>query len=563
MSTNAPLLGSYIAKYCPKRVALDYDALLSLTKIEPTPAQRERMDRGIQFETAVKHLLHTSNPNMVLIPSQRKYNPKRSARRERLTLKAMQAGAELIWNPRLPADVEGRRVGEPDLLVRGPKRRDGKWSYRPVDVKWHKARSGKGKQTVLVSTLDKPTYAAGRKIHNMPAGRLDDELQLAHYLRMLEACGHSQPDRGAIGGVLGRDNRIWWTDLSQATRRHTINGKTSLMTMLDVYDHEFAVRLAIVDAARARTEGDPMPVAMCTQWSECKEACPYRDYKYAELVSKDALTLLTRLTQAQVDKLAAHGVTTRRALAELSDTEVAELGTLAGVGNLAWHAATARAVVAGECQPRDSFQWFPTHGENARWIDIDMENDPESGIVYMWGVRTAENGYHAFADWSGSPEGEAQVFAEFWAWLQSELANPVHTVAYCYTGAEERCLRYLADKHAGVAGVPAMSDIDALVNGSHWSDLFDFVKTVAWPTESLSIKYIARECGFAWRDSSPSGEESVLWYQQAKGVGAVNRKVRTAAKTRLLTYNEDDVIAMEAIRNHAARTFGKAPALVG
>ena len=40
-----------------------------------------------------------------------------------------------------------------------------------------------------------------------------DALQLAHYWRLLEACG--QASESPLGGIIGRDGRMWWIDLAE------------------------------------------------------------------------------------------------------------------------------------------------------------------------------------------------------------------------------------------------------------------------------------------------------------------------------------------------------------
>lgn len=551
--TQTPL-GSYAVKRCPKRVALDYDPTMAdIPTQPPTPAQQERMDAGIAFEEAVQHLLTTANPHTVVIESFPHPTASQQLQRSDATVAAMANGAELVWNPRLPHDVTGRRVGEPDLLIRGPKRRDGKWSYRPVDVKWHAARPGKGTTTALVSSLDKPRYAAARTVHNVAKGRLDDELQLAHYVRMLDACGFAVDAKGpTLAAILGRDGALWWTDLDAPNRRLNDGAGSRAASVMEVYDHEFAIRLDIVDRAQARALGDPPVVGLCPRWSQCKTSCPWRDYCYQELVDADSLILLTRVTQRQADQLAAVGITTRTELAALDDSDIAAYQQSSGVPNLERHVLSARAAVSGTLIPRPSFDWFP-NPDTTDWIDVDMENDPDTGIVYLWGVRDAA-GYHSFMDLTGSEEGERDTFVAFWNWLQDRTSTGA--VAYCYTSAEERCLRHLATKHAGHPGVPTLGDIDRFVRSPQWYDLYRFVNQIAWPTESLSIKQVAGACGFTWRDSNPSGEESVLWYREASGGPAVPEPVRLAATRRLLDYNEDDVRAMDAIRTYTRSVLG-------
>ena len=556
--TTVKCYGSYLAKQCPHRVARDHDPNYTPDLATPvSPAQQARMDAGVRFEEAIKHLLLVQHPTMVCIPNMLSESDPAgvpNSEREQLTAEAMSDGVELIWNARIPADVDGRRVGEPDLLIRGPKKRNGKWSYRPIDVKWHRPRATKGTQTAHVSSLDAPHYAKAHKVTGVGATRLDDALQLAHYARMLTACGHGQPKKDTIGGIIGRDGHVWWVKLSDPFRslNHPEQGVVKV-NLLELYDHKFELRVDIADRAATRQPDDPHVVELCTNWSVCRLTCPWREVGHRELLAADALTLLTGVTQKSVNKLAAVGITTRAELASVEDTTIGELETITGVKNLEWHVHSARAVVQGAVLPRPTFEWFPTHGHSDGWIDVDMENDPDTGIVYMWGVRTV-NGYQAFVDWSGSDEGEKDTFVKFWAWLHNELDTAPHAVAYCYTSAEERCLKHLARKHAGEEGVPTVEQVEEFVASARWADLHKFVKNLAWPTESLSVKEVAKVAGFTWRDASPSGEESVLWYREARDANSRARARRNAAIARLLAYNEDDVKAMEAIRTFVMGT---------
>jgi hypothetical protein len=121
---------------------------------------------------------------------------------EAATMAAMTAGSSLILSARLPADLAGRRVGRPDLLVAAPG-----GGYWPVDIKWHQnlePATGKGSALPgLLCGLD----ALGRESavldeDSTARKREEDVLQLAHYQRMLENIDHA-------GGrwTLGRNHR--------------------------------------------------------------------------------------------------------------------------------------------------------------------------------------------------------------------------------------------------------------------------------------------------------------------------------------------------------------------
>ncbi|MEM9155866.1 MAG: TM0106 family RecB-like putative nuclease, partial [Cyanobacteria bacterium P01_F01_bin.33] len=57
---------------------------------------------------------------------------------------------------------------------------------------------------------------------------------------------------------------------------------------------------------------------------------------------------------------------------------------------------------------------------------------------------------------------------------------------------------------------------------------------VVLPTESYSLKHIARWLGFSWRQSDADGAQSIFWYAQWLETGDRNFLNAT------VTYNEDD-----------------------
>jgi uncharacterized protein len=63
--------------------------------------------------------------------------------------------------------------------------------------------------------------------------------------------------------------------------------------------------------------------------------------------------------------------------------------------------------------------------------------------------------------------------------------------------------------------------------------------SVVFPTESGSLKEIARYCGFSWRDADPGGKQSMAWWAHYLADPITNAGFRD----RVLRYNEDDVRA--------------------
>jgi uncharacterized protein len=100
--------------------------------------------------------------------------------------------------------------------------------------------------------------------------------------------------------------------------------------------------------------------------------------------------------------------------------------------------------------------------------------------------------------------------------------------------------------------VAGRDDVQALFSGDRAVDLYyDVVKPFTdWPTHDYSIKSLAKHLGFKWRDPSPSGAESIEWYNQ--WVESGDRSI----KRRILEYNDDDCVAMRVLLD----AFSRAPA---
>jgi len=82
-------------------------------------------------------------------------------------------------------------------------------------------------------------------------------------------------------------------------------------------------------------------------------------------------------------------------------------------------------------------------------------------------------------------------------------------------------------------------DIERMFSSDYAINLYlDVVKKkTGWSTNDYSIKTLASYLGFRWRDTSPSGDESIEWYHRWVETGDEN------IKKRILQYNKDDCIA--------------------
>lgn len=133
-ASAVPPQGGYPAKQCPVRV--HWDTVNPGPPLPPPPLLERRFAAGIEFERLTVMSLLAQHPDACLIPVSDHADPADKANREAATLDAMLAGSPLIIGGRLPPDLTGRRVGEPDLLIAATGA-DGA-RYRPADIKQHR-----------------------------------------------------------------------------------------------------------------------------------------------------------------------------------------------------------------------------------------------------------------------------------------------------------------------------------------------------------------------------------------------------------------------------------------
>jgi predicted RecB family nuclease len=213
-------------------------------------------------------------------------------------------------------------------------------------------------------------------------------------------------------------------------------------------------------------------------------------------------------------------------------------------------------------------------GINRSVYEQDMDIEDDNGYVYLIGVRTTgrkmDSGrtsterrrgegrfeFDAFVNWDKSEDGEARVFADFWAHIQKsrEYAKTRKYAyrLYYYTDHEPSAFKRLAVRHAGKPGVPTVEEVTEFFKLKEVIDLYAvLVEQLVWPTESVKLKEVAKWVRFSWRDSDPSGDNSLAWYHDA--VDHEDEVVREDNRQRLLEYNEDDVTAQVAIRDWLTR----------
>jgi predicted RecB family nuclease len=593
--SNVPLQGGYVAKQCPVRA--QNDTLKPGDPIPPDEFTLRLFANGNAFEAEVIDEILGAHSQAVVVEGQT------PGSQEAATLLAMTAESSPILSGRLPADVLGRRVGMPDLLVTA---RTG--GYRPVDIKWHQvleSRAGAGSAIPgLCSSLSEPTREAALIDEEYAARKKqEDLLQLAHYQRMLEAIGMAAKD-GRWGAIIGTERRVVWYDLDAPIWRTASSTQpTQFRSTMERYDFEFAFRLDVIAVAeRHQRDSSIALLTVPVKIGECG-SCPWWDCCRPKLEQPPGdVSLLPRIGWSQWKIHRDHGVTNRAELAALdprtarlvasgidvaglmsSDGELAELvgeralalladegivttGDLrelcaltasysdAGMGALPNQIDLARAALGPEpvYRRRGVSQVVVPRADVE--VDIDMEST-ELGC-YLWGNYVTDrtgagitrSGYIGFATWEPlSREIEAANSLRFWEWL-THLRAECHDAgltfaAYCYNAsAENTYLRRLRS-----AEHPQAEAIDTFIASDEWIDMLSVWDVQLITGHSSGLKLVAPLAGFRWDVEDPGGEDSMIKHDLAADGDQ-------DARDWLLTYNRGDVEATLALREWMAQT---------
>ena len=608
-----PPQGGYLAKQCAERARKANTAhYAEAPQTPPSPSMQLLMDSGVAFETDIgRRWARALKDRILMIPAcDRSLESKRL--REKMTMDAMlrPGNVEVIWNARIPAVLDVSVICEPDALIRIGKRSDGQWAWAPVDVKWHRTLEGTSKaKPWMCSTLKSPGLdsAVATDLGNGIPHR-SDAMQLAHYRVALEHYGHAVEldDEHMFGAIIGKEGRIVWVDLDEPLYSSTDSfGRRTRKSASQLYLEEFSFRLKVIEQALVSNDDPSVEALTLPEWkSECKE-CPW------QVVCHDEQGVTSSVRLARLDHPTAVGVDLGVNLADLAefaedchaerDTSLFELVNLkpevtdglrsvgfVPVADLARvHSPTAAyangkvtRLVEAIDQARVAIVERVHRARGVTYVDIpravieeDVDIEDANGRCYLIGVldtgmkkkygnRKMRREYHAFVDWTGTDEGEARIFAEWWAhvtYMQGYARENHYSFrVYHYTDHETRYFRSLAIKYAGVRGVPTTDELEGFFAGKAWVDLYPIVaQQLVWPTEDLTLKSLAKYVKFFWRDEAPGGGNSIAWYQEAirpdVELADGENDSRAEARTRLLQYNEDDVVATFTIRDWISR----------
>ena len=547
------ILGGYAAKRCPVRTHNDFAPLVPVPELEPSAELQADFDAANEFEADVFSKLLRMNAAAVLVDPRLRKDDAVS-----MTLATMKSGVPIVLGGWLPDDEPGGRKGRPDILIKVDE------GYLPADVKHHKTIKAAKKKRTLVSSLALPAAWRDTEGLSTTSHYYEDGLQLAHYVRMLQAGGFYPGEDRPFGAILGTsllelpgadaELVFVWHDLTTPVRDTFSRSRGKVRrSLLERYDHEHSFRVKVA-ATAARIVGsvdDPEPLVVPIGQDEC-ERCPYELWCAEQMGPEDPSAAITRgrLDTREWQTLRRMGVSTTAALAALDPEapdffeeyypEVTHQTRDKALKRLIGAVQQARMICAGiDIEPIGDVVFEVPMADLE--IDFDIEWD-KSGRIYQWGLRIRDGQDDSTARYEPivsfealDDEGElrlAERFADRIMQLRTEAASAGRTVAvYHWSHVEVSNTRKFACAAAALDGVTV--------------DLLPWFTGTFHVRGKASIKAVAQLFGFSWAVEDPGGRLSQEKIDIARAGGVEGLE----AQGWCLRYNESDVAAQAVIRD--------------
>lgn len=478
---------------CQHLTALDLKHLVAPMEKAPASEQNRLIqDKGLAHEAAFLEQLKSSHAQVVDVAEG---NPSFS-RRVELTIEAMRAGADIIFQASLQ---EGAFIGHADFLRKVPRPLAlGGHSYEVIDTKL--AKSAKAKFLV----------------------------QVALYSRMLIAIQGVQP-------------QFMYIVLGDATRTEQAYRVADYADYLEQVLQRFS--------AFVNTEGPwltyPDPCGHCG-------FCGWRDRCTEQRLQDDHLSAVAGISRSQIKKLQVGGVTTLEQLAASGDDLRIHKLQVESLNKLRHQ---ARLQFQGRSSDTPLYELLPVMGQRRGFgrmppavegdLFFDMEGNPleEGGLEYLFGLYIDEGGEQTFkAFWAHSRDEEKIAFEQFIDWIIAHLERYPNAHVYHYASYEETAIKRLMSQHG-----TREAQVDWLLRNGKLIDLYKVVREAIRVSEpSYSIKniehfYMAKRDG----DVTNAGA-SIVFYERWKETGD------PALLEQIERYNEDDVLSTYLLRNWLA-----------
>lgn len=451
-------------------------------------------DKGLEHEGAYLASLYAEGRSVVEIPD----DGLTLAERERLTVEAMQAGAEVVFQAAL---FDGQWVGFADFLLRVERPSlFGAWSYDVADTK-------------LARRLKVPAL-----------------LQMASYAVRLEQ----------VQGVAPRQLTVIAGDNTSHPWR-----------LVDVESYAARVRTRLIEAIESTddvTDTEAVPNSYCeqcrwlprcaAQWREADDlgaVAGMRSDQRARLMEAGVHTL-AELARAGPDDprvTSALSMTTRARLTSQATLQLRERTTGDPAYRL-WPVVPGEGLgLLPEPDPADVY--------------LDFEGDPFApggrGLEYLAGVCDRDETFHTW--WAHDASAEATMVTSLLDWLLARWRAHPGMHIYHYANYEQSALKRLTAREA-----VAETELDTLLRGERFIDLYAVVRQgVQISKESYSIKQMEAFYWGSTRSGAPGEVDNALSSVVEYEKWAASDRIDDTILNRIAAYNYDDVRSTLALHN--------------
>jgi predicted RecB family nuclease len=277
--------------------------------------------------------------------------------------------------------------------------------------------------------------------------------------------------------------------------------------------------------------------------------CEFRQRCHAQAVEEDSLSLLRGIGEKEAAKLNKRGIFTVIQYSYTFRTRRRRKKVVPSPGKHL-HSLQALAI-------RENTVFVvakPDLPLAKALVYLDVEGVPDRGNYYLIGLRIVSGTsvcQHSY--WADSDENEEAIWRSF----LGAMAGLEQFVIFHYGGYESRFLKAMRERYGGDTALLDRID-SATVNV-----LSLIYARIYYPTCSNDLKSTASCLGFQWSSPDASGIQAIVWRAEWEAGNS------QPAKARLLTYNQEDCLALEhivgslySIMNGVARVGGDSQKVV-
>ncbi|MBN1618926.1 TM0106 family RecB-like putative nuclease [Candidatus Dojkabacteria bacterium] len=462
-------------------------------KLEPNEFVKLLWEKGVLHEESIVTKLG-------LFEDMEQYPYKERAAK---TLQAMQDGVQLIYHGQL---IKDELRGEPDLLRKVSSNPN---KYMAIDIK-----SGQGYE------------GANNEEDETGKPKKHYAVQLCLYTDILERLGYSYSREGRI------------IDINNKEVEYTFDNPMGARTPQTFWEYYIQIKEEVLLLLQNKTENKPASSSIC-------KLCPWYSSCKNWIKENDDMTQIYRLGRSIRDTLREDlEINTVEDLLNINLTQALSNKSknfLVGIGESTLSTVIQRARVFRTTKQPVAYRSFDFPKVDHE-LFFDIEADPTQDHVYLHGVwersKQGEKFVYFLAE-NVSPKEEKEAWAGFWKYIDGLEGS--YSVYY-YGSYEKTMYKHLREKYPEVISEDKLEeffDNENVIN--LYNDVID--KYTDWPLSSYSIKEIAVYLGFKWRDTEPSGANSIKWYNEFVESGDQD------IMKRIVEYNEDDCKATMVVKD--------------